>query len=283
MIAQCKGKDLQKVPKSKLVNVFYVSTKYDGNYIQIHKKGKEVKFFTSGGKEFYLIDLAEELIANNDSDFILECEYIGTTDGKLGSRGRCTTTTFRTRFSKNLPCYLKDGRFMAFNILYYKSHYESQGIEIRKFKEAKNMLNFVNLANSNIDRVKFIGPMTLNEAEIYARQLCGNGYEGLMAISPFMEYRPGKRVNEWVKIKAKPTADLKCISANRGKGKYVDMVGSLVLVDEFGLKVSVGSGLSDSLRSKDITYFLGKTIEIEYEQILDTYINPRFKCIRKDK
>jgi len=41
--------------------------------------------------------------------------------------------------------------------------------------------------------------------------------------------------------------------------------------------------LDDILRSKSDDYFIGKTIEIEYEQILDTYIQPVYKCRRLDK
>ena len=47
MIEQCKGKDLTDVPKSRLLpDGWYTSIKYDGNYVQIEKKGNEVKFYT---------------------------------------------------------------------------------------------------------------------------------------------------------------------------------------------------------------------------------------------
>jgi diguanylate cyclase (GGDEF)-like protein len=43
MIKQCKGKDLDKIAKSRLLQEdYYLSTKYDGNYCQIHKVGDEV-------------------------------------------------------------------------------------------------------------------------------------------------------------------------------------------------------------------------------------------------
>ena len=68
-----------------------------------------------------------------------------------------------------------------------------------------------------------------------------------------------------------------------GEGKYKGMIGSLVLQDASGRIVSVGSGLSDAYRSKASIAYIGKVIEIEYEQILDTYIQPTFVTVRLDK
>ena len=43
------------------------------------------------------------------------------------------------------------------------------------------------------------------------------------------------------------------------------------------------SGLCDFSRGRDSSVFVGSVVEIEYEQILDTYIQPTFICIREDK
>ena len=51
MIKQCKGKDLATVPTSELLAEYYDSIKYDGNYVQIHKNGMQVKFYTSAVKD----------------------------------------------------------------------------------------------------------------------------------------------------------------------------------------------------------------------------------------
>ena len=45
------------------------------------------------------------------------------------------------------------------------------------------------------------------------------------------------------------------------------MIGSLVLKDSKGRIVKVGSGLDDNDRSKKQPDFIGKVIEVEYEQI----------------
>jgi ATP-dependent DNA ligase len=105
MIPQCKGKDYEKVPVSKILkDGWYASIKYDGNYVQVHKKGNEVKFFTSGGKQFYHTIGSYELTnLNPDVDFILECEYISNSSGLLGSRTKAAKlTSYRTNFSKGI-------------------------------------------------------------------------------------------------------------------------------------------------------------------------------------
>ena len=57
----------------------------------------------------------------------------------------------------------------------------------------------------------------------------------------------------------------------------------MVLRDKKGRIVAVGSGLDDIDRIRKYNYFLNKVIEIEYEQIMDTYIQPVVICRREDK
>ena len=69
-----------------------------------------------------------------------------------------------------------------------------------------------------------------------------------------------------------------------GEGKYAGMLGALVLVDSEFRQVSVGTGFSDYERSFDPDeHFVGKVIEIKYEQIQDTYLQPSFIQVREDK
>ena len=68
-----------------------------------------------------------------------------------------------------------------------------------------------------------------------------------------------------------------------GEGKYEGKIGALILIDSEDREVRVGSGLSDEQRSKTKMHYYGQVIEIEYERIDSTYIQPIFKCIRDDK
>jgi len=280
MIAQCKGKDLDKVPASKLLGSFMASVKYDGHYVQIHKIGNIVRFFTSGGKEFYHAPAANELLKYNfELNYVLEAEYIADTNCKLGNRGKASKlTTLRTNFEKGLPndnTSLGEDSFMVFDII----------IENKTFQERLSAIkeNLMFLLNGIIRPVDYIGPMSLNDCEAWAKIVRSDGYEGLYLKSPKHLYKPGKRVNDAIKLKLRPTADLMCIGTMVGEGKYQGMIGSVVLQDSEGRVVRVGAGLSDEDRARHQSHYLNKIVEFEYEQILDTYIQPTFIAVRSDK
>ena len=272
-IKQCKGKDISKIPASKLVenDFYYVSKKYDGNYVQIHKKGDKVKFYTSGAKEFYPIDIADKLM-EMEEDFILEAEYIANTDGKLGSRGKCTLTTARTLFSKGLPYYNRGGVFKVFNL-----------IHMDDFDSRINRLWMLDLPKE-LERVDQITVSSLSNGKEIKDKYVASGYEGAMVVSLSAEYKPGKRVNNVIKLKSRETVDLVCFGVLPGEGKYEGLIGSLQLTDtDTGITVCVGSGLSDKDRHRNPKVFLDKVVEIEYERIDKTYIQPVYKGVRYDK
>jgi len=107
MIQQCKGKMLDKISKSKIKDGKYLAqTKFDGNYVQIVKVMGDTRFYTSGGKEFYLKDVADAL-EKVPGSFILEGEYPNVTNGQLGDRpAAAKLTTYRTNFSKGIESNL---------------------------------------------------------------------------------------------------------------------------------------------------------------------------------
>lgn len=278
MIHQCKGKDLNKVPKSRLGDLFFSSIKYDGHYVQIHKFGNEVKFFTSGGKEFYHELAAEEILSTpNQHNYVLEAEFIAHTEGKLGSRGEAAKlTTYRTNFVKglaNVGLSAAKDRFKVFDTIIIGMNFED------RLHWIKESLTFGKL----VDLVDYSGPDTLEVCKDKAALTVKQGYEGLYLKAPTHLYKPGKRVNDAIKLKLRPTTDLMCVGIEDGEGKYEGKIGSLLLQDKMGRVVRVGSGLSDSDRDSSHATYIGQIIEIEYEQILSTYIQPTFVCIREDK
>ena len=275
MLPQCKGKDLNKVPKSKLLrDNYYLSVKYDGNYCQIHKKGDSVTIYTSGGKEIKLLDLEHDLVKlYPDTDFILEAEFIGMSSGKKGDRTKCgMLTTWRTLHAKGLPCYCLDNKFKIFDAIIFTIDFEDR-LEFLRSLELPEQLQLVD----------YTGEVTLEDAEDIAKVFVRDGWEGAYIKHKSHIQNPGKRVNDAIKLKYRPTADLLCIGIEWGDGKYIGQIGSLILRDSEDREVKVGSGLSDYLRTKTPDYFINKIVEIEYEQILSTYIQPTFIGIREDK
>lgn len=278
MIEQCKGKDLAKVPTSKLIANGWIATiKYDGNYVQIEKQGDSVRFYTSGEKEFYIPEIAEYLIENNTCDFIIETEYIALTTGKLGSRVNCSTGSLRSQFEKGLAHGIV-GQFKVFDIISYNNELLTEG-----YQDRLKILEGLQLGEHIQSAFTYGEIMTLDQAREAARLIVAQGWEGLYLKQYNHKYEPGKRVNTAIKLKMRPTADLLCIGVVEGEGKYVGQIGALILKDKVGRIVNVGSGLCDFSRGRDSSVFVGSVVEIEYEQILDTYIQPTFVCIREDK
>ena len=279
MIEQCKGKDITNIAQSKLAMDKWIATiKYDGNYVQIHKFNGDVEFYTSGGKQFYIKEIADYLCENNPDDFILECEYVANTDGKLGSRVKCSTGNLRSNFEKNIPC-IGTFRFVVFDIIHFNGSVMdwSYSDRIRLIDEEIELPPDMMMA-------QIVGmDLTIDQAKQLAYKVIKQGYEGIYCKQIDHTYKPGKRVNTAIKIKFRPTADLHCIDVTEGTGKYSGMIGSLVLKDKAGRVVQVGSGLTDYERMQSPYYFIGKVIEVEYEQLLATYIQPTFVRVRDDK
>lgn len=278
-----KGKAFDNLPTrsrhSFYNDMFAVSTKFDGNQIFIVKQDTKVRCFTSDWKEFNTLDVDGAISAHNKEDFILIGEFMYNSLGKLGDRRKSAIlTTWRTDFNKKISSKIDTQRV---NIKIFDAIIGSDGFDI-------DIINRLNRLNDRVRLPSFIDPisytlMSGTQAIQKSQELIQDGWEGAMAIQPKESYKIGKRVNYSVKLKRRKTADLLCIDIVPGEGKYTNMIGALVLEDAKGRVVNVGSGLDDRLRSLTPEYFLGRIIEIEYEQLIDTYIQPTFTQVRFDK
>lgn len=284
-IPQYKGKDLKKVSEKHRKDSYFAGIKYDGHYVQIHKFGNEVMFFTSGGKPFKLDDIEEQLIGlNPNMNFIIETEHIGLTEGKLGSRGKCTTTTWFTNFEKLIKGNAGKKHFKAFDILYFSDGYSKYDCYNSNygFKLRSNYTDLLNLG-SNISLVQF-DELSFDEANNFADRLCEQGWEGLFAFNEehTWEETNTSRSNLAIKFKASPTVDLLCVDV-----KYSDInpedIASLICENSKGQVVAAGH-LRHELKRKEPSFFIGRVIEVKYESMgVNTYQQPRFNSFRDDK
>lgn len=293
LIEAQKGKALDKLPKKDLdsfdTDIFSVSTKYDGNQIFIVKRNNKVTWFTSDFKQFDIPGLGAELL-HNKSDFIFVAEFMYNCEGKLGDRKKSAIlTTLRTCWNKGIPNHMSFKEELCniklFDCIPYKASEFCSFLQYELKQENRLEVASLLFFPSQISKAK-AKLMTGAEAKLYSKKLVNNGWEGVMCIDPKSKYQPGKRVNYSVKLKYRKTADLLCIDVVAGEigSKYENCIGALVLQDSSGRIVSVGSGLDDKDRRTELSdYYIGKIIEIEYEQIMDTYIQPVFVQVRIDK
>ena len=282
MYEQQKGKALDKLPAKINFDTteYLVSTKYDGNRIFIVKIGSRLSFFTSDWKPFNFPQIPELL--ENYQDFSLECELNYNSIGKLGDRVHSAIlTTWRTNFNKGICTRSLDISKVQIKVFDYleitSTGYTTKVPYYHRLEIARTLKlpKFIQV----ITTAKMLGI----DAKLAAKNMVKQGWEGLICVEPNSYYDIGKRGNHIVKLKYRKTADLLCIGVEEGEGKYQGMIGALVLKDSVGRVVSVGSGLDDQDRLGLHVYYIGKIIEIEYEQIIDTYIQPTFVGVRRDK
>lgn len=131
---------------------------------------------------------------------------------------------------------------------------------------------------------------SMKEAQAIADDFISEGGEGAIVKKLDTIWKDGTS-KDMLKIKAVLDADLLCIDVEEGSGKYKGKVGALVLETSCGrLKVKVGTGLNDLDRAKPFDYYIGKVIEIQYNEFIkskskstDSLFLPRFVEVREDK
>lgn len=248
---------------------FYVSIKYDGNYIQAHCDGKgNTRFFSSLGNEFKCENIAE-VLKDIDYPVILEGEFLGESNGKLGDRRfAATLRTLVANFKND-----RDNEPVNYNVKFFDIIMEDT-----EFKYRRKRLE--ELKFSPLYKAKHRYCKTFEDAYNTAQNFILLGYEGGIVKYENHLYIPGKRLLTSLKVKRNYTADLLCVDVSEGKGKYTGQIGSLILQDKDGNKVNVGSGLNDDDRTFSPDYYKGKIIEIKYESFQNTYVQPRFVCVR---
>jgi len=270
------NKLIEQHSKGKLLGTqlkfpLYASIKYDGNYVVVHVKDGQPIFETSGGL-FYRHTNGVDKIFKVVQDGCYIAERIAN-DGKLGDRKYCTLVGPKT-------AQLSYGH--SYKVFDYISNEDY--LLGRSSKDFKDRMKII---SDNIDIPHRTEPVlinSINQLREYFDLIISQGYEGLMLMQSTYRWRDTKsRTTDIIKYKNRPTVDLICIGTTEGEGKYAGMIGALILKDHKGRVVNVGSGLDDYERSMHSSAFIGKVVEIQYEQILDTYIQPAFIRIRTDK
>lgn len=282
-----KGKDYKKLPKKDLSvfkdTFYFASIKYDGNMIYISKIAGRVRFFTSDWKEFRLPTIALKMSMMTYDNFILQGEFLYGGEGKLGHRRVCQgiLTTERANFRKRLPCTADESKVKVKIFEYI----DVSGLVTLK-EDRRRTLNLIKGQIPEQFELVEERLITGEEAIRWSIKLRKEGWEGVMLCRPksSLHWKTHSicRVNHVVKVKSRPTADLLCIDFLEGRGKC-NGIGSLTLQDSKGRIVNVGSGLDYLPGTREGSQFVGKVIEIEYEQIMDTYTQPVFKAVREDK
>ena len=255
-----------KLLKKQIQFPVYSPIKWDGNYVVVLVDRGTPTFNTSGGLTYRHLDEAGDIF-DNIPDGAYFAERIAKL-GKLGDRNSCNLKGSKTDQTS------KGHRYKVFGVIPLEDYYDGHTKVTYEVQQSllEELFFYKDLAGR--------GRLCANQQELDEEldKSVGKGYEGVMSIQPKWKWSHHKtrRTISFGKYKKRPTVDLLCIGVNDGTGKYVGVIGSLKLQDSKGRIVDVGSGMSDDDRELCPSEFIGQVVEVFYEQIVDTYIQPTF-------
>lgn len=243
----------------KCPNGLYTEVKYDGERVQIHKRGSEFKFFSRNLKPVmdHKIKRFHELIPKafpGGGDMILDSEIIlvDTVTGSLLPFGTLGANK-RKEFSNAEVC------IFTFDCLLYKGE---DLTNVPFHKRRKILEENINPIKSCVELSESQFLKTKNELSLMTAKVLKANLEGVVLKNPNGTYQPGKR--GWLKVKKDylfggkmaDTADLVVLGAWFGSGKKggilsIFLMGCYDSRDKLWKTVTkVHSGLDDAENEK---------------------------------
>ena len=251
----------------KLKFPLIASVKYDGRNTRVYVRKESITYFTSGGKDFTLV--------NNEPfdqlpEGVYECEMMG--DGIAGQLGDRVHSGIQTTMFTNTRKGIANHHRPTWKIFYYNSHedwvrgsspvtYETMIDKLYGWLDAIDCLE------------NMIWTAKIHDYEMLLRyydKKIKQKWEGLMLAQPDLKWKDStSRLITFVKMKAVPTLKATIQSVKEGTGKYEGMIGSFDCITEDGYSFNVGSGLTDADREIAPYDYIGLTIRVKYEQLID--------------
>jgi ATP-dependent DNA ligase len=277
----------KEVPLAKVKFPAYLEPKYDGVRLAIVKHGGVLVIRTRNGKQAHLPRI-EAKLKQVEWEGVIECEVTLTT-GKMEDR---TTVSGMINSSLHGNPINEDAlHFYCFDYLSFDDFISKTCMKTYTMRR-QDLLGCGALKDSQFSVATPQVVHNIADAQGAYEHLISQGYEGAMLKHANSTY-DFKRSASWVKMKETKTADLTCVGHLFGTGKYEGMIGSLVckgIVEGVPVEVAVGSGLTDDDRAKKPTSYIGKTIEVKYNTVVQdkngntsSLFLPRFSCVRFDK
>ena len=247
------------------------------------------KMISRQGKEFVGLEFIAEELNRFCPTFVFDGELIRrNVDGVSDNENfRLTTSAVNSEDGDKYSL-----EFVLFDCLPYCEFVN--GKSSAKYLDRREFLDSL-ISKSQSDHLRIV-PMYYqgNDQSMIEKCLAivdNLGYEGLMLNKNNAPYEC-KRSTNLIKIKSFKHSDLKIVDVLEGEGKYVGMLGSIV-VDYKGNTVNVGSGFTDEQRNqyweiKD--KLIDKIAQIKYKEVsknkdtgFESLQFPVWICFRDDK
>ena len=245
-----RARSVQEAAK-KTDGTMHVEAKLDGERVQIHSDGTEVKIFSRSGEIITRCypDVKEHMESKINHSFIIEGEAVAM-DGDtmlpfqvLMHRKRETGIE---KIVKECPVNVN-----LFDVLYL----DGKSCINQGYLERKEMLQEAFQADEMLKHIDMINVENEDHLKQILDDALADGAEGLMIKSGNGKYIAGARANAWLKLKREymegeaETFDLAVVGALNGQGRRASTYGALVLGIKNGEKFSVigkvGTGFTD--------------------------------------
>ena len=288
--------------------------KYDGARLQIHIKGgrpPQVRLYSRrlNDDTGAMPDVVEALQkAWKGGDAILEGEAVAF-DPALKKKQPFQMVLMR--LGRKHDVALKAREIPLIMHLFDLVYADGEDLMDTPQSERRQRLQKLFRPTSRVQMTSSIVSDKIADEQAFFREAIKAGHEGLMAKDPEARYLPGKRTDNWMKLKpAFETLDVVVVGGIWGSGRRRGTLSSLVVAvrdkDEFKRVGKVGTGFSEELL-KELTTKLepkiiaarGRIVEIEPEMVIEVDFQdiqktnaydagyvlriPRFKRERTDK
>lgn len=297
---------------------FLAQAKLDGVCNYIIKEGNEVYMLTRAGTAWSSDSLKEDMVKCSDGVYIGEGLIYKDgkpLDRKTGNglinkfiKRESTLESLEAKLAKAKPNSKQEGN-ITFEIVDKQEEFAEidknlhfviwdsltleefeEGLSTRPYTERFGEAIKATFMTTKLKPVPSYRVYSMKEAQAIADEYISEGGEGAIVKKLDTIWKDGTS-KDMVKIKAVLDADLLCVDVEEGSGKYKGKVGALVLETVCGkLRVKVGTGLTDLDRAKPFDYYIGKVIEIQYNEFIkskskstDSLFLPRFIEVREDK
>lgn len=261
--------------------------KYNGTRVVARWDGSMVVFKTRNGHSFEFPELHEALRGTAFRH--------GVWDGELcfgDSQGRNHAEISGVVNSAIKGTPIRGGRGIVYNVFDFMSLEDFDANECHKtYRERYHDLQYSFLPSAHIKVADTFEFTTLEEIQTKFDEVLEQRYEGLI-LKQWNHLYKFKRSKDWIKLKAERDATLEVLNIIPGEGKYNGLIGALQcegIVDGKHVIVDVGSGLTDEDRAKPAVDYVGKKIDVVYNEVIankrdNTFklFLPRFVCVRGD-
>jgi DNA ligase-1 len=241
------GKRCKKL-KNIIEDGCYLSPKFDGYRCLAVVHNYQCTLYSRNGTEFENFPAIQDEIERfaklyDRPDFVLDGEIMSDDFNSMQ----------QSAFASKRGTTVGDMKYYVFD---YVSYVEWNTENFRnpcvlRYRQLDNL--FLSYGNWHEGKYLIKVPHTqcnnYDDAMQFEKDCLAKGFEGAM-INPNIPYYKGKKSNKMLKLKTFETEDVVVVDVYEGEGKYVGMMGGMLVLQPNGEHCDVGSGFTDKDRQE---------------------------------